>query len=168
MRRFWVVLLALAATIGCDRLTKDLAQERLRGQGRRSFLGDTVRLEYVENRGAFLGLGQELGEGPRFWVLTVGVAVLLGALVVRLLKSPRTLTEAAAWALVVAGGVSNLADRALRQGRVVDFLNVGLGPLRTGIFNMADLAITTGALALLVLLLRARTARRPDTGSGGR
>jgi len=61
VRRFWVVLLALAATIGCDRLTKDLAQERLRGQGRRSFLGDTVRLEYVENRGAFLDLGAQLG-----------------------------------------------------------------------------------------------------------
>jgi signal peptidase II len=159
MRHSWLVLVALLATIGCDRWTKDLATERLRGTGERSYLGGTVRLEYVENRGAFLGLGQQLAEGPRFWILTVGVGVLLGVMAARLLTASLTAPEAIAWALVVAGGASNLVDRALRHGLVVDFLNVGVGGLRTGVFNVADLAITTGAIALLVLTLRRRRTR---------
>jgi signal peptidase II len=53
------------------------------------------------------------------------------------------------WSLVgvspsLAGGASNWLDRAA-TGRVVDFMNVGLGPLRTGIFNVADVAIMCGA-----------------------
>ena len=52
-------------------------------------------------------------------------------------------------AFFVAGGGSNLVDRAL-HGAVVDFLNVGIGPLRTGIFNVADMAIMLGAALLVV------------------
>ena len=47
-------------------------------------------------------------------------------------------------ALFIAGGVSNWIDRAVR-GSVVDFLNVGIGPIRTGVFNVADMAIMLGA-----------------------
>jgi signal peptidase II len=56
--------------------------------------------------------------------------------------------------LYAAGGVSNLADRVAR-GSVIDFLNVGLGPLRTGIFNVADMAIMLGVGLLIVALYRA-------------
>jgi signal peptidase II len=51
------------------------------------------------------------------------------------------------------GGASNLIDRAAR-GHVVDFLNVGLGSLRTGIFNVADIAVLLGALLIVVGDLR--------------
>ena len=54
--------------------------------------------------------------------------------------------------LLWTGGVSNVLDRAAR-GFVVDFLNVGVGPVRTGIFNVADVAVMLG-VALVV------TARR--------
>jgi signal peptidase II len=55
--------------------------------------------------------------------------------------------------LVLAGGASNWVDRVVR-GSVVDFLNVGVGPLRTGIFNVADVAIMVGVALLLVGGLR--------------
>jgi signal peptidase II len=55
-----------------------------------------------------------------------------------------------ALALVAGGGISNLIDRLLYNGRVTDFLNVGIGGVRTGIFNVADMAIMAGALLLLV------------------
>jgi signal peptidase II len=55
-----------------------------------------------------------------------------------------------ALALVAGGGISNLIDRLLYDGRVTDFLNVGIGGVRTGIFNVADMAIMAGALLLLV------------------
>jgi len=49
---------------------------------------------------------------------------------------------------VCGGGLSNLVDRIAYDGHVVDFLNIGIGSLRTGIFNVADMAITAGALLL--------------------
>jgi signal peptidase II len=55
-----------------------------------------------------------------------------------------------ALALIAGGGASNLLDRLLDAGRVTDFLNVGIGPLRTGIFNIADMAILGGAILLLL------------------
>jgi signal peptidase II len=48
----------------------------------------------------------------------------------------------------VAGGVSNLLDRIV-YGNVIDFMNVGVGPLRTGIFNVADMAVILGAAIVL-------------------
>ena len=58
----------------------------------------------------------------------------------------------AVWAMVLiaAGGMGNLVDRVLRDGRVIDFMNLGLGPVRTGIFNVADVQIMVG-LGLLLL-----------------
>ena len=43
----------------------------------------------------------------------------------------------------------------LARGFVVDFLNVGVGPVRTGIFNVADVAIMAGAALMLIAELRA-------------
>ena len=46
--------------------------------------------------------------------------------------------------MMLAGGGSNFFDRAVNNGAVIDFMNVGLGPLRTGVFNVADMAIMFG------------------------
>ena len=148
--RLLLVALVLMAVIGCDRATKSLAVATLADGERRSYLADTVRLQYVENHGAFLGLGGNLDERARFWLLLVGTAALLLLAAGLTFRSPaRSVAEALAWALLIGGGLSNLADRAFREGAVVDFLNIGLGPLRTGIFNVADVGITTGTVLLL-------------------
>ena len=143
--------------VALDHATKALAVTRLRGGPRFSYLGDTLRLQYSENTGAFLGLGSQMGAGVRFWVFTVAVGALLAGLLALLLgKRQMDRAEAAGLALIAAGGLSNWVDRLLNQGVVVDFLNVGLGPLRTGIFNLADMAITGGVILLAVLSLRHR------------
>jgi signal peptidase II len=51
--------------------------------------------------------------------------------------------------LIFSGGISNFYDRASNNGAVIDFLNVGIGSLRTGIFNVADMAIMLGVFLLL-------------------
>ena len=63
-----------------------------------------------------------------------------------------------ALALILSGGVGNLIDRVLRGGLVVDFMNVGIGTLRSGIFNVADLGIVGGLVLLLALELFGRRA----------
>ena len=54
-----------------------------------------------------------------------------------------------ALALVFSGGSSKLIDRFVHDGYVVDFIDLGLGPVRTGIFNVADIAITAGVVWLV-------------------
>jgi signal peptidase II len=165
MNRNWTVLLLLvvvAATIGCDRVTKHVAATTLSGSPGRSFLGNTVRLEYAENAGAFLGLGANWPSALRVGVFTIGNALLLLLLVVAAIGRPWSRPSLVGLALLFAGGASNLVDRALR-GSVVDFMNVGLGPLRTGIFNVADVAILAGVGLVLLASYRSREHRNVIT-----
>jgi signal peptidase II len=156
--RLGLAALALA-TVGCDRVTKHLATRLLEGEPARSYLGDTVRIVYAENVGGFLGLGSGLPEGLRTAVFTIATGLVLLALTVVTLRGRFRGLRLAALVLFLAGGASNWIDRAVR-GSVVDFLNVGLGPLRTGIFNVADMAIMLGALLLLIAELRGRSTPR--------
>lgn len=137
-----------------DHATKLLAVEHLRLSPRLSYLADTFRLQYSENAGAFLGLGSGLSPGVRFWLLTVAVGILLvGILALLFTREGVTRSEAAGLILIGAGGFSNWIDRLLNNGVVIDFLNVGVGIVRTGIFNLADMAITGGVVFLAALSL---------------
>lgn len=143
-----LALLALVATtIGCDQVSKHLATAHLMGGSPRSYFGDSLRLEYAQNPGAFLSLGARLPPAVRTALFSVGTALLLAACVVVILRIRRSSLTATplmlGLSLVVGGGVSNLWDR-LTHGAVIDFLNVGLGSFRTGIFNIADMAIMSG------------------------
>jgi signal peptidase II len=137
-----VLLIAIVATIGCDRVTKHVAATRLADGPGLSFLADTFRLEYAENTGGFLSLGADWPPPVRTAVFGAGNALLLALFVVAMRRGWPTRTLLGV-ALFVGGGVSNLLDRII-HGAVVDFINVGIGPLRTGFFNVADMAIMLG------------------------
>lgn len=144
--------LVLAACVALDQFTKQIATETLKGRPDISLLGGVLRIVYAENPGAFLGLGGSLGEAARFWGLVVGVGVVLVAALVYLIKQGGTLPLPHVWGigLLIAGGGSNWFDRLTNDGRVVDFLILGVGPLRTGVFNVADLAIVAGVILMVL------------------
>lgn len=71
------VIVAVVATIGCDRVTKHLAATTLAGTPSRSFLADTVRLEYAENTGGFLSLGDALPPAVRTGAFTIATGLML-------------------------------------------------------------------------------------------
>ncbi len=149
--RFLVVTLTLLGCVGCDQASKSAARALLTSGIAESFLGDALRLQLVQNPGSFLSLGASLPEHLRFALFTGAVAVLLLCLVGASLFATRLgFWRFIALALVAGGGISNLIDRLLYGGRVTDFLNVGIGSLRTGIFNVADMAILAGALLLIL------------------
>jgi signal peptidase II len=155
--RFIVVMLTLTCCVGCDQVSKSAARTMLHSGVTESLFSDSLRLQLTENPGSFLSLGASLPEHLRFTLFTAAVAVILVGLVCAALFARRLSTARfVALALVAGGGISNLIDRLLYDGRVTDFLNVGIGSLRTGIFNLADMAILAGAL-LLVLRMRAET-----------
>jgi signal peptidase II len=144
-----VLLIAIGATIGCDRVTKHIAATALAAVPERSFLADTIRLEYSENTGAFLSLGANWPPAVRTAVFSVGTGVALIVLTVLAVRGRWQRRALLGVALFVAGGASNLLDR-VAYGMVIDFMNVGVGSLRTGIFNVADIAIMLGAGLLLI------------------
>ena len=149
VRRVIAIALLSLATVGCDHATKTLAVNRLANQEPRSFLAGSIRLEYAENTGGFLSLGADLPERTRQAVFIAGTGVLLLLLVVASVRARWSLVPLAGVALLVAGGASNLIDR-VSSGRVVDFLSVGIGPVRTGIFNVADVAIMAGIACIVI------------------
>ncbi|HDS1737567.1 signal peptidase II [Pseudomonas sp. BP8] len=101
------------------------------------------------NPGAFLSLGANLAPGLKqlIFVLAVGV-VCCWAIGWALSRWTRTPAKAAAAYFIALGGLSNLIDRVVREGHVVDYLVINLGPLHTGVFNIADIAIMVGAAVL--------------------
>jgi signal peptidase II len=146
-KRLILVLAILFSCVGCDQATKSVAKAYLSETQTIVLLGDTVRLQLAKNYGAFLSLGASIGEASRGMLMSVIVGLVLAALLAYLfISKPENPVIAVAVALVVGGGVSNLIDRLVYGGYVVDFLNVGIGSLRTGIFNVADMAIMVGVV----------------------
>ena len=131
-----------------DQLVKWVAARGLRGKPGISFMGDIVRLEYAENTGAFLSLGANLDSGMRTLLFVVGVVVIIGFCFVWLFKSAHSWLAILSLSAVIAGGIGNLIDRVWR-GYVIDFIYMGIGPVHTGVFNVADIAITGGLLLMV-------------------
>ena len=166
-RRFVLAVLLIAGTVAADQGSKQIARVVLPpGKPIAALPGVTLCL--TQNPGAFLSMGASLSAGVRFWVLTVGVLGALVAILVWLLVSRVfPAAPAAGMALIVGGGLSNLADRVAQGGEVTDFLVVSAGRLHTGVFNLADVAISAGTV-LLFTALRARPAGeagRPRDGA---
>jgi len=151
------LMLVLLFCVGCDQATKILAKSHLSTRLPMEYLNGAVRIQYAENTGAFLSLGANLPEEARFilFVLLVG-PILITGMAFAFRSDRMTPAQKMGLILAVGGGMGNLIDR-IAHGAVVDFVSLGIGPLRTGIFNLADVAITTG----LVLFLAAG-AREPE------
>jgi signal peptidase II len=157
-----VLVFAALVTIGCDQATKAVSISELATGPDRSFLADVIRLGYVENTGGFLSLGAGLRPAVRTSVFTVATGFGLVALLVMAIRRRTHGWAAVGLVLLVSGGASNWFDRLIR-GSVVDFLHVGLGPVRTGVFNVADVAIMAGAMMFVLGGIRPPRARTsPD------
>lgn len=156
--------LLVFTSVGCDRVTKDLAREHLEGLGEFSYLHDTFRLVYVENPGAAMSLGADWNPDVKFWVLSLLPMGVLALVLGFVLKNINKLgfMHLAGLGLIIAGGAGNLFDRFFNNSLVPDFMNLGLNSVRTGIFNVADVCITTGVLITLVFY---RSMERATAGA---
>jgi signal peptidase II len=167
-RKVATVAALAAAIVTVDLVTKSIFERAFFGQPTLHLLGDTVRVGFVLNTGVFLSLGHTLGPQARFWLFIVGVGGVLALLLALTLRDTRFRTpEVVAVAAILGGGIGNLVDR-VQLGAVRDFLNVGIGPVRTGIFNVADMAITFGGIALILIpFFRKRPGGAGRSGDGG-
>lgn len=139
----------IVVLVAADQWTKQLARQHLPLHPRQ-YAGGLLSLMYAENEGAFLSFGSTLPPAVRTAIFSLGVLVAVAVALFLVLTGRVHGGDAIAVAMISGGGVGNLIDRLTRSGRVTDFLYMELGPLHTGVFNVADMAITGGVIWLLL------------------
>lgn len=152
-------LLALVAAV-LDVLTKTWAESALELHTPVPVLGDTARLTLGYNTGSAFGLFQD-GGTP----LLMATGLMIVGLAALLLAGPRagiTPPLTSALGLMLGGAVANFADR-WPDGRVTDFLDVGVGALRWPTFNLADSFIVVGITVIMLASLIRPTTDGPPT-----
>ena len=142
-----IVLLNYAA----DQITKHWAVLALKGKGVVNVLGDVFILVYAENTGAFLSTGAGWPSILKYTILLIVPLLLCCFGIVYIIFKEKRFSQVITLACIIGGGLGNLLDRLSNNFIVVDFLNFGIGKLRTGILNVADLSVTFGALAYIII-----------------
>jgi signal peptidase II len=146
--RFWLVV---AVLVVLDFITKWLAVEHLAPRHvPHPIVGDVLRFTLAYNPGAAFGM--HLGPGSRWIFATLSVVIVV--VLLRATSDLSRISRLAAWGvpIVVGGAIGNLVDRIrLREG-VVDFIDIGVGTVRFWTFNVADMAVTCGAVCLILAL----------------
>src|SRR5213078_4241428 len=146
-RLFWTTA---GAVVAADLVTKLLAESLLARHLPVQVVGEYVQLRLVYNQCAAFGLC--LGAYSRwiFFGLAIVALFVLRSMVIS--ARPGDRFRLLALALVCAGAVGNVIDRIRSAQGVVDFVDVGIGSTRWPTFNVADSAITVGAIALAISL----------------
>lgn len=154
-KKLFLICLLLTLCISVDQSTKQLAVQHLSSSLSTPYLKGLVRLEYFENTGVFSSLGAGLPTPAKFWLFTVGVTLVLLMLLIYILVSKQvSLAFLVGSSLVIGGGLSNVLDRLINHGAVIDFIFFVIDGWVTDIFNLADLAISIGLVSMLLAQLR--------------
>jgi signal peptidase II len=152
-KRIFITLAVFFANILVDRLTKILATELLKGKRPAAYLKNLVVFYYAENNGAFLSLGAGWNIHFKYFVFIIIPIGFCAAILVYLMVREKETIRIILLSSIAGGGIGNLIDRLFNEFRVVDFLNFGIGNIRTGILNVADLSVTFGVVILVILEL---------------
>jgi len=149
-----LIILVVILNIGCDQISKNIVRKNVIPEDYIQILGDNFILTNVENTGAMLGFGENLPPIIKRIILQgIPVLVLLVLLYRTLLKTHLNTVLAIAFAFVIGGGIGNLIDRILYNS-VTDFFLIKFGFIKTGIFNLADVSVTLGALLIIFISIR--------------
>ncbi len=154
----WVILVIALVIIIADRITKVWAVANLTYGVPKRIAGEYLRFTLNWNQGA--AMGSTLGSFSRvgFSLAAVVVLVMLAAFYRKGMQ--------VALGLIGGGAVGNLFDRLTSARGVIDFIDVGVGSTRFWTFNIADSAVTCGAVLLAFTLTRHPTpTRAPVTAS---
>lgn len=157
MTKSLILLSVVGGTLFIDQVSKYVARYYLENEGMFSYFFDTVRFDYYENSGAFLGLGESLSPFVKTLLFSVFASSIILGLAIWVLRT-RTVNflTIVACGLIIGGGGGNVVDRILNEGAVMDFINMGVGEFRTGVFNVADMAILSGIGAMVFGKITAR------------
>ena len=161
-KQFYILIL-IFFNVFVDQFSKNLVRKEVVPGSQKEILGEILQLMNVENSGAFLGMGSDSNPTVKLIFLLIIPALVLTLVTYQLFtsKSIDRLTTIGL-SCIVGGGLANLYDRFL-YGSVTDFLFMDFNITRTGIFNTADLSVTTGLI--LILLSSFKDWRKNSTNS---
>ncbi len=162
LKRLYLIGLTIFISVLLDQGSKYLAVSLLEGKGVISLINDCLRFVLAYNRGGFLSLGAAMSDDARSIIFIFATTVfLILFFFYTFFDKKQSVVSVIASSLIIGGGVGNLIDRISNNGTVIDFVNVGIGPVRTGIFNIADMAVLFGCIMLIFCL------RKGDSDKGG-
>lgn len=143
-------------TVSCDQISKEITRQKVDPKAFIPIIKNHLILTNVENTGAMLGFGHDFPPILKRFLLQALPILLLLILLYRIMSKPNlNLLVIIAFALVIGGGLGNLIDR-IAYGSVTDFFQIRLGFFRTGIFNIADVAVTLGLFMFIYLIVRGK------------
>jgi signal peptidase II len=149
-RVFWT---AVVAVIVADVITKALAVRYLMPQHvPHPILGEVVRFTLAFNPGAAFSMS--LGDNSRYIFGAFAVVALYILWRLYRTSAPGDTLRVLALGLACGGAAGNLIDRFRSSNGVVDFIDIGVGDVRFWTFNVADSAVTVGAIVLAIVLWR--------------
>lgn len=143
---FWPLVLTITLL---DCTTKQVAEQWL-DDGSREIFGDLVKFTLVYNSGGAMGLHFDILS--RWSLVLLAIASLFMILWMYAKAGPEDKWQVLALALISGGALGNAIDRVRSHRGVVDFIDAGIGDYRFYTFNIADMAVTFGAIALLLIL----------------
>lgn len=147
-------LFLILVVFAADRLSKRWAFSFLSEHGPTQ-INAYLSIQETYNKGIAFGMFQ--GAGPYIGWLTIVVVIGMFIYLLRLPKSEK-LTRIGL-ALIIGGALGNMVDRVM-TGEVLDFI---VTPLRSSVFNVADIAINVGmAITILATVLSVQRARKQD------
>tara|TARA_R110002073_G_scaffold336450_1_gene533546 strand:- start:2451 stop:2948 length:498 start_codon:yes stop_codon:yes gene_type:complete len=150
------IILLVIANIAADQISKFWVRATVEKNSSSPIIGEYLTLRNIENDGAFLGMGGDLNPTLKLFVLLlIPAAVLLFVLYYMFKEKHMDKLSLIGFSCVVGGGIANVFDRFV-YGSVTDFLFIDLEFVRTGIFNIADLSVTTGMILILWSSLKQR------------
>lgn len=150
MNRNLFIAVLIIFNIAIDQITKVIARSTLTFQKAENVIGYYFQLIWVENKGAFLGMGSDMNPALRLVFLLILPTIVLGYVTYYIVKTKALdRLSLVAFCCIIGGGIGNVFDRVV-FGQVTDFFFIDLGSVfRTGIFNVADMSVTTGMLLLI-------------------
>ena len=149
--RYYKISSLIILSIFFDQLSKFWIRNNIESYNEIELIGSFFTLIRVENSGAFLGMGSELSYIPKLILLIIfPIVVLVAVSIYTYVDKKLDNLSLVGFSLIIGGGVANIFDRIV-YGSVTDFLYINLGGfLKTGIFNIADLSVTTGMILILI------------------
>jgi len=151
LNRTLFITLLIAFNIAVDQISKVIVRNTLTFREEVNVIGDYFQLIWVENTGAFLGMGSDMDPTLKLIFLLILPTAVLGYVIYYIIKTKELdRLSLVAFCCIVGGGIANVFDRIV-FGQVTDFFFINLGGVfKTGIFNVADLSVTTGMVMLLL------------------
>lgn len=159
-----LIIVLVIINIALDQISKAIARVYIQKGEVIDVIGDVFQLYHVENKGAFLGMGSDMSDTMKLIFLLILPVLVLGYVIYFIIKN-KDLDKLSliAFCCIVGGGIANVYDRIV-YGKVTDFLHLDFGGVfRTGIFNVADMSVTTGMLILLYASFFAKTKKEEAT-----